>query len=185
VASAGPQDKRGVALAGPQDRNVPVCSTEPGACRNRFRREAEVSFRYCKVCAAEVDDVEGYCLLGHPLRLEPAIPSVAEMRDEVSRALGEARRDVAAESEPGGDAVTTVERASLDDLSDAAEMTWSPPPPVEDASRTVWGPLTEDLPAEGDPITAFAPASRMDWGPERTGIKSRNPLRRRARPAPA
>jgi hypothetical protein len=145
-----------------------------------------MSFRYCKVCAAEVEDVEGYCLLGHPLKLDPAIPSVAEMRDEVSRALGEARRDFgAAPSEAEAGAVTTADRASLEDIADVAEMTLSPPPPVEDVRRTVWGPLAEELLTEGDPITAFAPASRMDWGPERAGFKARNPLRRRPGPAPA
>jgi hypothetical protein len=142
-----------------------------------------MSFRYCKVCAAEVEDVDGYCLLGHPLKLEPAIP-VAEMRNEVSRALGEVRRDfTAARSEP--EAVATADHATLEDLADGAEMTWSPPAPVRDPRRTVWGPLTEELLTDGDPITAFAPASRMDWGPERAGLKPRNPLRRRPGPAPA
>jgi hypothetical protein len=144
-----------------------------------------VSVRYCKVCAGDVEEVDGYCLLGHPLKLSP--PSVAEMRDEVARALGEARTEQRpdADGEAVPDALHSGDGNGLHHLWNARDMTWSPPPPVEDPRQTVWGPLVGDAADEGDPITAFAPASRMDWGPERSGFRARRPLKRKSGPAPA
>jgi hypothetical protein len=145
-------------------------------------KEAQVTVRYCKVCAGDVEEVDGHCLLGHALKLAPPIPSVAEMRDEVSRALGEAR--IEARPDAGGQAASGDVGDDLNHLWEPRAMTWSPPPPVQDPQQTVWGPLAEELPMEGDPITAFAPASRMDWGPDRSGLRARNPLKRKAGPAP-
>ena len=144
-----------------------------------------MSVRYCKACAGDVEEVDGYCLLGHPLKLAPPIPSVAEMRDEVSRALGEARIEL---GEPDGQAPSESARGgdgdALSDRWEAPDAAWAPPPPVVDPRHTVWGPLADGPSVDGDPITAFAPASRMDWGPERAGLRARNPLRRKTGPAP-
>jgi hypothetical protein len=129
--------------------------------------------RYCRVCDADVEDAGGYCLLGHPLKLDAPIPSVAEMRDEVSRALGEARP----EQEPSASDIE--ESAAVE----AAPGAWKPPPP--DVRAKVWQSLEDAVPESADPITAFAPPPRMDWGPEQSGLRGRNPLRRRRRAAPA
>ena len=128
--------------------------------------------RYCRLCDADVEDAGGYCLLGHPLKLDTPIPSVAEMRDEVSRALGEARPEEEASSE--------MADASA---AEAVPEAWTPPPP--DVRAKVWQPLEDAVPESADPITAFAPPPRMDWGPEQSGLRGRNPLRRRRRTAPA
>ena len=120
--------------------------------------------RFCERCAAEVEDAGGYCLLGHPLRLDPLIPSVAEIRDEVDRAFDEVRAEQVNDGDPG------------------------PPPPPSDGPRggSVWESLRrETAEPPGDPIEAFAPPPRMDWGPEeRSGLMPRA-LRRRQRVAPA
>jgi hypothetical protein len=138
--------------------------------------------RYCKLCDGDVEDVGGYCLLGHPLRLDAPIPSVAEMRDEISRALGEANLEsiLAPTSEP----LTEEPLGQPDPFNGDSDYRPVPPPPPE-IRPTVWESLEIDAPATADPITAFAPPPRMDWGPERSGLKARNPLRRRSRPAPA
>jgi hypothetical protein len=130
-------------------------------------------YRYCRACDADVEDAGGYCLLGHPLRLDAPMPSVAEMRDEVSRALGEARPEGhASEAHTDGEPAPEVADARLD----------TPPPP--DIRATVWHSLEDTTPETADPITAFAPPPRMDWGPEQSGLRRRNPLRRRQRHAP-
>ena len=121
-----------------------------------------MSVRYCERCGSDVEDVGGFCLLGHALRVDPPIPSVAAIREEVDRAFDEARAEV----------------ASSGDSGDSHE----PPPPPESA-RSVWAALRDDGGA-ADPMAAFAPAPRMDWGPERARLLS--PRRRgRERPAPA
>src|SRR5918992_57337 len=53
----------------------------------------DMVLRFCEKCAAEVEDVGGFCLLGHPLRLDPPIPSVSHVRNEVDRVLDEVRVD--------------------------------------------------------------------------------------------
>jgi hypothetical protein len=151
-----------------------------------------MALRFCHRCACEVEDAGGFCLLGHPLRLEPPIPSVSHIRDEVTRAFDEARieaSDAEAGDDPGrepGDMparVLRVEPSAPD--PDPLDTSVPPPPPLGTQSRgTVWEALASEEPPDGsDPIAAFAPAARMDWGPERSGVI---PLvRRREDPATA
>jgi hypothetical protein len=67
-----------------------------------------------------------------------------------------------------------------------------PPPPAPPSAplppprprTTVWTALEQEMagsrrPSEGDPISAFAPAPRMDWGPKRPSfLERRGPFRR-------
>jgi hypothetical protein len=134
-----------------------------------------MDLRFCARCAAEVEDVGGFCLLGHPLRLDPLIPSVADWRDEIGRACDEARVETA------GPTAAAEDRPPRD----AAQP--PPPPPAESArsGRSVWRSLDDDGAAvSGDPIQAFAPPARMDWGPQRSRFLVR-PLGRRQPPAHA
>ena len=108
-----------------------------------------LSERFCPHCKTHVEDVGGFCLLGHSLREVAPTASLTELRAEVDRAFQEANVQVAhALSGP------------------------PPPPPPQVAQSIVVG--LEESQTGGDPITEFAPAPRMDWGPERE-----NRLRRR------
>lgn len=136
--------------------------------------------RYCPKCASEVEDTGGYCLLGHRLSLVAPTASLRELRAEVDRAFEDARVAVA---------------STLGSPSEApGQVPATPPPPPPQAARphppatppaappvvpSVWHELSGERAHAGpDPIVAFAPAARMDWGPDR-----KNPLKRlRTRP---
>lgn len=45
------------------------------------------------------------------------------------------------------------------------QMSSPPPPPLRPAPTTVWDVLGQSRSEANDPIAAFAPAPRMDWGP--------------------
>lgn len=106
-----------------------------------------MSDRFCPQCRAEVEDAGGFCLLGHPLRGTAPVASLSQLRAEVDRAFEEARVQVAvALGEPP-----------------------PPPPPVTHLDLEI----AESAGAVGDPIVDFAPAPRMDWGPERQGLLKR------------
>jgi hypothetical protein len=109
--------------------------------------------RFCPLCATEVQDVGGYCRLGHRLSLDPPQASLGELRDEVDRAFGEAEL-VAARASAGGASSRTG----------PAPSSSQPPPRPAPESRPK---ARRGVSAPGDPITAFAPPPRMDWGPER------------------
>lgn len=121
--------------------------------------------RYCPKCQAEVEDVGGFCLLGHSLRLRPITETMDEIRAEVDRAFEEARVQVAA--------IT----------GEIPAIASSPPPPpplpddLEEQTKTrmdeLWAGFEEDAPSPADPITAFAPNTRMDWGPDGAKLKRR------------
>ena len=53
-----------------------------------------------------------------------------------------------------------------------------PPPPVERPKPRVGEWVDEDIDMTTDPIAAFAPPPRMDWGPDRGTAKPRKGLRR-------
>lgn len=104
-----------------------------------------MSERFCPRCNAEVEDTGGYCLLGHSLRVSAPADSLAALRAEVDLAFEEARVQVAHALGEAG-----------------------PPPPPPLATPVTVYPRMEETPSQGtDPITDFAPAPRMDWGPDR------------------
>lgn len=105
--------------------------------------------RFCPHCQSEVEDAGGFCLLGHPLRAVAPVASLSELRAEVDRAFEDARVQV------------------------AHALGQAPPPPPARAT-TVLKAFTEQNGQTGtDPITDFAPAPRMDWGPEKHGLLKR------------
>ena len=108
-----------------------------------------MSDRFCPRCNATVEDAGGFCLLGHPLREVAPVASLSELRAEVDRAFEDVRVQV------------------LASLGEAP-----PPPPPSSEGRMVV--TIEAEPSSGtDPIVDFAPAPRMDWGPERQGLLKR------------
>lgn len=153
-----------------------------------------MTMRYCPTCQAEVQTVDGHCLLGHRVALEPAVPSLEALRAEVDRVFEQARREVAqvlhGSAAPAAHAAAVPPAAppagAPTSSAPAAARVPPPPPPadparaLEERRRTVFAALQAEEPlTTADPIVAFAPAPRMDWGPERTGL-----LRKRAEPAP-
>jgi hypothetical protein len=121
--------------------------------------------RFCPSCHTEVEERDGFCLLGHPLRLEAPSASLTELRAEVDKAFEAAQAEL--------DAIVHV--TEIPNLaatpSTPVSMTPPPPPPASGAVtrfQFVWEKLEAEEPAEpSDPITAFAPPPRMDWGPKR------------------
>jgi hypothetical protein len=130
--------------------------------------------RFCQRCASEVEDVGGYCLLGHPLRVDPLIPSVSHIRDEVDRAFEEVGLDDPVELLHVGPPAAGVSSPPEIDASTPRD----PLAPVEDAPdpptsghHTVWEALHDGVGPDGpDPMAAFAPPPRVDWGPDRPGL---------------
>jgi hypothetical protein len=141
-----------------------------------------MTLRFCAKCAAEVEDVGGFCLLGHPLRLEAPIPPGADMRKEVDRALGGIRAVPPPARGRAGDRTLGPARVR----TTPAPADAPPPPPEAERPRlaTVWESLDVPDQTPGDPIEAFAPPPRVDWGPERSSLLDRS-LRRLRRAAPA
>lgn len=125
--------------------------------------------RYCPKCGTDVEDVGGFCLLGHSLKLASVTDSVGDLRAEVDRVFEEVREQVHAK-------IATV-------TGEMPAVVAPPPPPppeqptvvveaVEEATQTdldpLWANFDDELAPNGhDPIAAFAPSPRMDWGPER------------------
>ena len=134
--------------------------------------------RYCSACQAEVQTVDGYCLLGHEVALEAPIPSLEALREEVDRVFEEARRQVEVLLGSGPTAGPPPARGHAGPPRARPSTPPPPPPPldpvraIEDQRRTVFAALQAEEPLTvGDPIVAFAPAPRMDWGPERPGLR--------------
>lgn len=119
-----------------------------------------MSERYCPKCRTDVEDVGGFCLLGHDLRLRAVTDAAMnDLRAEVDRAFEEARVQVAA---------ITGEIPVV-----AAAPPPPPPPPLPDdledqtkkRMQELWAGFEEEPSSPSDPIAQFAPANRMDWGP--------------------
>jgi hypothetical protein len=135
-----------------------------------------VSNRFCPTCHAEVEDTGGFCLLGHSLRVAApdSSDSLSALRAEVDQAFEDARVAVghALSEVPSAPASYSAPApASYSAPAPAAQATPPPPPPSAPAAKLrIEGGYT----GEGhDPITDFAPAARMDWGPERQGFLKR------------
>lgn len=154
--------------------------------------------RFCPSCRQDVADVGGYCLLGHDLRLASAVPQLDRLRTEVDEAFD----DAAGAIERAFDDVRAHVSTDATPPRSSAPPPPPPPPPgpravpataappaapvvaVEDAgfvarAATVWRSLERDeATLAGDPIEAFAPPPRMDWGPERPALLRRSGARR-------
>ena len=140
---------------------------------------------FCTRCSAEVQDVGGFCLLGHPLKASPIGDALDELRAEVDKRFEDVRSEL--------DSIDAhVDLASFDDPPVSAPPPPPPPslpsppaPPValeddeedrldpatlQQSYKKVWAELDPDAEVSADdPIYAFAPAGGMDWGPNRPG----------------
>ena len=136
------------------------------------------SIRYCPTCATEVEATTGECQRSHRL----PVRSVDELRAEVDLAFERAMAEVAAltgEAVPGPrvaragapppppSAPARTASVVAPDVSPQAVPDITPP-----ARATVWSELSADAVGDDtlDPIAAFAPSPRMDWGPARPSL---------------
>ncbi|HWC13552.1 MAG TPA: hypothetical protein VG929_03045 [Actinomycetota bacterium] len=134
--------------------------------------------RHCPRCRTHVEDVGGFCLLGHRLNEAARTGSLTELRAEVDRAFEDAKLQVAAAVQavappppPIPTAVTDIPAPAPLPLAAPAPTAIEPPPPA--AVRLATPLVVDTEPVAGDPIADFAPAPRMDWGPERHGLRKR------------
>lgn len=150
---------------------------------------------HCSVCDAEVEAIDGVCLLGHPAG---ARSRLEDLRAEVDRAFEDAAREVAAALTgeipvvPKAEAAAPLTRQTTQPLRlDTPVLAEQPPfarPPRPEATQpptTYQAPTAAapppppfrrldvagmweraNQPGDDDPINAFAPAPRLDWGPE-------------------
>ncbi len=144
--------------ATPETRFVGLQTLFDGGLNHRRppAEEKGMTLRYCPRCAAEVATADGFCRLGHSVKLLAPVASLGVFSDE----LGNPSKDTQA----GGGG--------------------PPPPPPERlgiAPLGRFGALWEagDLDRPGtDPIASFAPYPRMDWGPRRPWRRSLSRHRR-------
>jgi hypothetical protein len=161
--------------------------------------------RFCPTCRTDVQDVGGFCLLGHSLRLTASTKSLGELRSEVARTFDEATTEVSrvfgdGEESPAApmDPTGPPSPPSRPPAPPMPPGQPPPPPPPADVpsapardpaespeddflrrSATIWRTLADDVPPpESDPITAFAPPPRMDWGPSRPFLRRPSSVKR-------
>lgn len=125
-----------------------------------------MALRFCPTCAGEVDSIDGFCMLGHSVKLSAPVQSLTQFRAEEKTGSAPAVTQFGAEEKSGSVPVATL----------------PPPPPGSEAPLDGFGRFGRLWRAEqsgpafnaSDPITAFAPQPRMDWGPDRfEGLRRR------------
>ena len=127
-----------------------------------------MELRFCPRCRADVEDAGGYCLLGHPFP-EDRVDAIADLRAEVNDAFTKLQKIVETDHE-----VLEAVEADLAgdlDLEDEAQVTAA----MKATSLRVYEELAgdDDEPiSRNDPIVAFSPSPRAEWGPEK-GRRSR------------
>lgn len=129
--------------------------------------------RFCPRCSADVDDVGGFCLLGHRFPATAADDPLADLRAEVDLAFQKVQAEVALALDPMRALAAENESSEAD--SNADEMLEE----IQVTSKALWASLEEETPvSRNDPIVAFAPSPRMDWGPADSKLKRRSGVRR-------
>jgi hypothetical protein len=164
-------------------------SFDPGLNQRALRTEdLRMTHRYCPTCASEVEEVDGFCFLGHPLKLHADPASLTELREEVERAFERT------EPPPERALVGVAARAAAASRTQpsAAAASGAPRPaaatPARGSSPSASSASPRPRPALDDPIAAFAPPPRMDWGPEspwRGALRRLNPTGRHSRSSPS
>jgi hypothetical protein len=136
-----------------------------------------MNVRFCPRCRADVEDVGGFCLLGHRLAATVEDDPIADLRSEVDRAFEKVQIDIKAALDP------LQSLAAENEIPTAVPATRAESEPqseqmLEDmqvTSKALWKPLEDESPLAGnDPIVSFAPSPRMDWGPEKEKGKRRS-----------
>jgi hypothetical protein len=138
--------------------------------------------RHCARCATEVEDRGGFCALGHPLKLGSVDGSIDSLRAEIDEVFEAARLEVSGVLEGRDGAPPPPPPVAPTGTGAHVTPTVDDVPTADDykqRARGVWAVLEEDVSMDDDPIEAFAPPPRMDWGPKRSTLLGRlsNPRR--------
>ena len=125
-----------------------------------------MSARFCTACDADVEVAEGHCLLGHSVRQAASTSPLDDLRSEVDKAYDEASFRVASVIVEEGE---TPKGAVASRSADPGPPPPPPPPPrpYRPSYDEMWAAYGDDAEVGNDPIAAFAPPPRMDWGPKR------------------
>src|ERR687895_676105 len=150
-----------------------LCGAGARFALNFWPRSAESPSmtRHCARCATEVEDRGGYCALGHRLRLGSVDGSIDSLRAEIDEVFEAARLEVSGvlqgrDSAPAVPSENNVAPTVDEDDIPSTEA-------YRERARGVWAVLEEDNSMQYDPIEAFAPPPRMDWGPKRSALLRR------------
>jgi hypothetical protein len=130
--------------------------------------------RYCPSCGTDVEDAGGFCLLGHPLRLRSMTEAetLGDLRAEVNKAFEDVKvqvEEALGEIEINMPPPPPAPRSEVP--SDANGMELDQPAIPLRTYDDLWRAFEEEAAKGEDPITAFAPPPRMDWGPERSKLR--------------
>lgn len=132
--------------------------------------------RHCYGCNAEVEFHDGACLLGHMPRATSPGGSMAQVRFEVEQAFAQAHAQVQTLVEPRIELSIDAPEVQVPprvprSLGPPLAPPPPPPPPIAangSAYQRAWDRVEAGHGPSSDPITNFAPPSRIDWGPERS-----------------
>ena len=132
-----------------------------------------MSLRFCSRCRADVEDVGGYCLLGHPLP-QDAVDTISDLRAEVDKAFEKIKVEIPvtgmASAFTGAGAAPPPPGAAVEAYE---ELRGSDEELVEEIAQTrtdYWSQLRDEVDVSDprdDPILSFSPSPRMEWGPEK------------------
>ena len=130
-----------------------------------------MELRFCPRCRADVEDAGGFCLLGHRFPVATGDP-IADLRAEVDQAFAKVQVEVASVLAHEGTPPTPApSAASAEDVPIWQQLKGDDHEVVEDmrvTSKKVYEELAADAPvSQSDPIIAFSPSPRADWGPEK------------------
>ena len=148
-----------------------------------------MSLRFCSRCRADVEDVGGYCLLGHPFPKDSSDP-ISDLRAEVDKAFEQIKIDIpvrgmatafkAAAPAPALNGASTTGPATAGAPDAYEELRASDEHMVEEMAqsrRDYWSQLREEdeaAIARDDPILSFSPSPRMEWGPSKSRRRKRS-----------
>jgi hypothetical protein len=147
-----------------------------------------LSLRFCSRCRADVEDVGGFCLLGHTFPQDTSDP-ISDLRAEVDKAFEKIKIEI-----PVSGMASTFQTAgapspepTLSNLEPATstfegyeELRSSDEHLVEEMAqsrRDYWSQLRDEVDSSverDDPILSFSPSPRMEWGPEKGRRRKRS-----------
>jgi hypothetical protein len=147
-----------------------------------------LSLRFCSRCRADVEDVGGFCLLGHTFPQDTSDP-ISDLRAEVDKAFEKIKIEI-----PVSGMASTFQTApvsapeptvtSLEPMVSTfegyEELRSSDEHLVEEMAqsrRDYWSQLRDEVDSSvqrDDPILSFSPSPRMEWGPEKGRRRKRS-----------